>query len=170
LTAVAASSGASSAAGFFNDAGGMELFGSLGFARGGYTGDGSKHDIAGTVHKGEVIWSQEDVRRWGGPDRVDAMRRGEGYADGGIGGFMPRNGNVGMVSPTNNVIINEAPQGAKVERRRNSSGGEDFIVTFRKQVKDEVKGEMAGEIMNGEGLLGPISQRTGVSRSAGLIV
>jgi lambda family phage tail tape measure protein len=156
--------------GFYNDAGGYELAGSLGFARGGYTGDGSKHDIAGAVHKGEVIWSQDDVRRWGGPDRVDAMRRGDGYADGGIAGFMPRNGNVGMVSPTNNVIINEAPQGSKVERRRNSSGGEDFIVTFKKQVKDEVKGEMAGEIMNGEGLLGPIAQRTGVSRSAGLIV
>jgi lambda family phage tail tape measure protein len=156
--------------GFYNDAGGYELAGSLGFARGGYTGDGSKHDIAGAVHKGEVIWSQDDVRRWGGPDRVDAMRRGEGYASGGIAGFMPRNGNVGMVSPTNNVIINEAPAGSKVERRRNSSGGEDFIVTLKKQVKDEVKGEMAGEIMNGEGLLGPISQRTGLSKSAGLIV
>jgi lambda family phage tail tape measure protein len=173
LSAVAASGGASSAAGFFNDAGGMELFGSLGFARGGYTGDGSKYEYAGPAHKGEVYFSQDDVRRWGGAANVDAMRRAgpsAGYAEGGIAGFMPRNGNVGMVSPTNNFTFNEAPPVEKTERRRNSTGGEDFIVTFKKQVKNEVKGEMAGEIMNGEGLLGPISQRTGVSKSAGLIV
>jgi lambda family phage tail tape measure protein len=163
--------GGSSGGGFFNDAGGYELAGSLGFHGGGYTGPGGKYEAAGVVHKDEVVWSKDDVRRWGGPARVDAMRRGEGYADGGIGGFMPRNSsNTRMVAPTNNVIINEAPQGSKVERRRNNTGGEDFIVTFKKQVKDEVKGEMASEVMNGEGLLGPISQRTGVSRSAGLIV
>ncbi|MCU4623462.1 tape measure protein [Acinetobacter radioresistens] len=57
-----------------------------GFANGGYTGPGGKYDIAGTVHKGEVVFSQEDVKRWGGPSNVEAMRKGNipGYAEGGV--------------------------------------------------------------------------------------
>jgi tape measure domain-containing protein len=58
------------------------------FADGGYTGSGGKNQPAGIVHKGEVVWSQEDVRKWGGPQRVDAMRK-RGYADGGIVGAIP---------------------------------------------------------------------------------
>ena len=48
----------------------------LGFADGGYTGAGGKYDVAGVVHKGEVVWSQQDVARYGGWQNVDAMRRG----------------------------------------------------------------------------------------------
>lgn len=54
-----------------------------GFADGGYTGPGRKHDPAGIVHAGEVVWSQDDIRRHGGVGAVEAMRRGRGYADGG---------------------------------------------------------------------------------------
>ncbi|HDJ7843648.1 TPA: transglycosylase SLT domain-containing protein, partial [Acinetobacter baumannii] len=36
-----------------------------GFSDGGYTGNGLKHTPAGIVHKGEVVWSQEDIKRWG---------------------------------------------------------------------------------------------------------
>lgn len=46
------------------------------FADGGYTGRGGKYDPAGIVHKGEVVWSQEDIKRWGGPVNVDLMRQG----------------------------------------------------------------------------------------------
>jgi len=54
------------------------------FADGGYTGPGAKWEPAGVVHKGEVVWSQADVARWGGPGIVDALRQGApGYADGG---------------------------------------------------------------------------------------
>ena len=54
------------------------------FAEGGYTGPGAKWEPAGVVHKGEVVWSQADVARWGGPGIVDALRQGApGYADGG---------------------------------------------------------------------------------------
>ena len=53
-------------------------------AEGGYTGPGAKWQPAGVVHKGEVVWSQADVARWGGPGIVDALRQGApGYADGG---------------------------------------------------------------------------------------
>ena len=48
----------------------------LGFKEGGYTGPGGVNDVAGVVHRGEVVWSQADVARYGGWQNVDAMRRG----------------------------------------------------------------------------------------------
>lgn len=62
------------------------------FAGGGYTGPGGKYQPAGIVHAGEVVWSQEDVAAWGGPQSVDKMRKARadaaryGYAGGGIVG------------------------------------------------------------------------------------
>lgn len=47
-----------------------------GFSEGGYTGSGGKYETAGVVHKGEVVWSQADIRRAGGVSTVEAMRKG----------------------------------------------------------------------------------------------
>jgi tape measure domain-containing protein len=58
-----------------------------GYADGGFTGIGGKFDPAGIVHKGEVVWSQEDIKRWGGVNVVEAMRTSQppkGYSDGGL--------------------------------------------------------------------------------------
>lgn len=49
-----------------------------GFADGGYTGSGGKYEAAGIVHKGEVVWSQDDIRRWGGVGLVENMRKSSG--------------------------------------------------------------------------------------------
>lgn len=59
----------------------MAAFG--GFADGGYTGDGGKFQPAGLVHRGEVVWSQENIRAMGGVDKVEALRTGgaEALAD-----------------------------------------------------------------------------------------
>lgn len=46
------------------------------FSVGGYTGPGGVSDVAGIVHKGEIVWSQADIARSGGPVRVEAMRVG----------------------------------------------------------------------------------------------
>lgn len=48
-----------------------------GFSSGGYTGAGGKYDPAGIVHKGEVVWSQADIKRWGGVSNVESMRTGD---------------------------------------------------------------------------------------------
>lgn len=57
---------------------------STGFDQGGYTGPGGRKAVAGVVHKGEVVFSQDDVARHGGWQAVEAMRLGmAGYADGG---------------------------------------------------------------------------------------
>lgn len=45
-----------------------------GFSSGGYTGSGSIDEVAGLVHKGEVVFSQADVQALGGAAVVDAMR------------------------------------------------------------------------------------------------
>ncbi|MER9900098.1 hypothetical protein [Mesorhizobium sp. M0130] len=57
----------------------------LGFDSGGYTGPGGKNQPAGIVHKGEVVYSQDDVRRHGGVKAVEAMRKGKGGLLAGIG-------------------------------------------------------------------------------------
>lgn len=57
------------------------------FDGGGYTGPGERFDVAGLVHRGEVVFSQADVARHGGVAAVEVLRRSgglRGYADGGI--------------------------------------------------------------------------------------
>ena len=59
------------------------------FHTGGYTGPGGKYEAAGVVHRGEVVFSQDDIARLGGVRAVEAIRTGEmpGYATGGtVGG------------------------------------------------------------------------------------
>ncbi|HDL9513676.1 TPA: phage tail tape measure protein [Vibrio cholerae] len=81
-------------AGFLKDS---SLAGFLGFSSGGYTGSGGKFEPAGIVHKGEVVWSQDDINRAGGVGIVEALRKGalnfkeglKGYADGGVVGISP---------------------------------------------------------------------------------
>lgn len=48
----------------------------IGFSGGGYTGPGGINEVAGTVHKGEVVWSQKDIQRYGGVAAVEALRNG----------------------------------------------------------------------------------------------
>lgn len=73
----------------------------VGFADGGYTGNGSKYQPAGIVHAGEVVFSQADVKALGGAMVVDAMRpTAKGYANGGIVG------NVANLSTIQNQISN----------------------------------------------------------------
>ncbi|ODT97260.1 MAG: hypothetical protein ABS82_00990 [Rhodanobacter sp. SCN 67-45] len=56
-----------------------------GFSAGGYTGPGGKYQVAGVVHAGEGVLSQEDMAALGGPVAFAAFRRGlRGYADGGF--------------------------------------------------------------------------------------
>lgn len=54
----------------------------LGFASGGYTGQGGKYEPAGVVHKGEYVFDAETTKRIG----VDNLRKMQGYAKGGLVG------------------------------------------------------------------------------------
>lgn len=46
-----------------------------GFSTGGYTGAGGVHEAAGIVHKGEVVFNQKDVARFGGWQAVEKIRK-----------------------------------------------------------------------------------------------
>jgi phage-related minor tail protein len=63
----------------------------VGFSDGGYTGPGGKHQVAGVVHAGEVVFSQQDVARLGGVNAVESLRLGgvPGFADGGYVPALP---------------------------------------------------------------------------------
>ncbi|PDS97517.1 hypothetical protein CO659_12695 [Rhizobium sp. S9] len=57
----------------------------LGFADGGYTGNGGKNEPAGIVHKGEYVLDAETTKRIG----VRNLKKLQGYASGGLVGAPP---------------------------------------------------------------------------------
>ena len=59
------------------------------YADGGFTGQGGKYEPAGIVHRGEVVWSQDDVAAHGGPWVVEAMRKRRGVPGFAGGGIVP---------------------------------------------------------------------------------
>lgn len=122
-----------------------------GFSDGGYTGNGLKHTPAGIVHKGEVVWSQDDIKRWGGVSVVENMRTSSpsGYAN---GGYVSDNTseaiatrrearqfdaiNSGRIEKSQpNVIINNYSN-EKVETSTNSDG--DLMVTIGKMLDQKI--------------------------------
>ena len=66
------------------------LGGLLGFASGGYTGQGGKYEPAGVVHRGEFVFSKEAVQRLG-VDGLAGLHSAalRGFADGGYVGALP---------------------------------------------------------------------------------
>jgi len=102
LIGTAASNYSGQGAGWVNAIGSIL---SNGKSEGGYTGPGGKYEPAGIVHRGEVVWSQADVKAVGGPKRANAMRPTAGYANGGIvGGGASSSPN--NASPTFEININ----------------------------------------------------------------
>lgn len=77
-----------------------------GFYSGGYTGDGGKFDVAGAVHRGEVVWSQDDLRAWGGKDVVEDLRTRRSFRNFGkssnIGGAISDSSKIEMKVIVNN--------------------------------------------------------------------
>lgn len=116
--------GGATAASSYMPSGGWGTFTGPGtfFADGGYTGSGGKYEPAGIVHKGEVVFSQDDVRKHGGVSKVEAMRL-RGYSSGGVvggGSTAPGQPNVQV-----NVINNGQPMQAQTNTRFD---GEKMIV------------------------------------------
>lgn len=69
-----------------------------GFDGGGYTGPGGKYTPRGVVHAGEFVFDRDSVRAAGGPQVLDAMRKGlKGYANGGyVSTSAPSLSSIGM--------------------------------------------------------------------------
>ena len=77
------------------------LLKNVGFATGGYTGDGGKYEPAGVVHKGEFVMTKEATKRIGVGNLYKMMR---GYANGGVvGGASYTGGGVSSVATNLNI-------------------------------------------------------------------
>ncbi|SOR26821.1 conserved protein of unknown function [Methylorubrum extorquens] len=150
--------GGASAAGA-SPTGGVRLF-----DVGGFTGHGERYDVAGLVHRGEVVFSQDDVARHGGVAAVEVMRRSgglRGYDGGGIVGrdaftmpsaaaMRPANGN----GVPNINFIDQRPAGSPEMEpavKRRSDGSLDVIVRT-------VEGRMGQRAAGGQG---PFKQAAG---------
>lgn len=137
--AAAAAVGVATAANVANIAG-------IGFSQGGYTGSGGVNEPAGQVHKGEVVWSQADIRRFGGVAAVEALRKGNVSpirpgATGSGSGSGGQDSGAGKPGGNNIAIHNYAP--AQVETRQE---GDQLKIFIR-----EAKRAIAGDLANGNG-------------------
>ncbi|MQU08613.1 prothage tail length tape measure [Pseudomonas helleri] len=133
--AAAAAVGVATAANVANIAG-------IGFSGGGYTGSGGVNEPAGQVHKGEVVWSQADIRRFGGVAAVEALRKGNVSPIRGATGSGSGSGSgaqdTGAGKPGGNVNIHNYG-GNQVEAQRD---GDDWNI-FIKRAKREIAGDLA---------------------------
>ena len=101
--------------------------------------NGGKYQEAGIVHKGEVVWSQADIKRWGGVSNVESMRKSSpnGYADGGVVGAISQD--ISRASAITDSVTSSKSQsganitinnnsGAKVNAQQNSDGSVSISV------------------------------------------
>jgi lambda family phage tail tape measure protein len=129
----------------------------IGFSNGGYTGAGGVNDPAGTVHKGEIVWSQADIRKFGGVASVEALRNGNisaGRSASGGSGSAASNGVPAQQSPA--PIIN-------IYEDKNRAGQ----VSTRQQDGQWVIDVVAANF-NGEGELHQVGQQKYGWKSQGL--
>lgn len=119
-----------------------------GFSEGGYTGAGGKYEPAGVVHKGEVVWSQADIRRFGGVSAVEALRTGNVTPITSArmtGGSQGQSGSSAGIQQNINVHNYSS---AQVEQRRMPNGDIDFII---REATDRAVQEVAGQFAAGYG-------------------
>ncbi|MER9883095.1 phage tail length tape measure family protein [Mesorhizobium sp. M0118] len=111
------------------DGGGGGFFGAIasafGFASGGYTGPGGKNQPAGIVHKGEVVYSQDDVRRHGGVKAVETMRKGN--SNGLLAGIGMGDRDVGGSPMALMSLMQRLLSAPSLARSHGRSGGEENV-------------------------------------------
>lgn len=113
-----------------------------GFSGGGYTGAGGVNEPAGIVHKGEVVWSQADIRRFGGVESVEAMRRGEampaGVSSSGGSALKATSSGTRSAPSERPLVVNlheDASRAGQVNRRQLSE--QDVIDIYVSNIRGE---------------------------------
>lgn len=135
--------------GMFEGSGiGSAVGGLLGFAEGGYTGQGGKFEPAGVVHRGEFVMSKEAVQKLG-VGNLDRLHQSalRGYADGGLVG------SAGKVARASGDSLRESTRASgpmitiSAPVTVNASGGTpEQNGDLAKQVARETEGAMRGVI------------------------
>lgn len=119
------------------------------FAEGGWTGYGGKYEVAGLVHKGEGVLTQEEIRALGGPEGFYALRHSikNGFADGGLalgsssdfGVKVPKLSGISAQGPQVNVIVENHTTG-QVQTKVDEDGR--IRVIIREEIDKYVPGQM----------------------------
>lgn len=114
---------------------GSAIGSAFGFASGGYTGNGGKYEPAGTVHKGEFVFTKEATSRIGVDNLYKLMR---GYSNGGVVGSGPGYATGGLVGGSN---VNVGGVNVTVQTGLGGGGGNDA-----KQLESGIRVIIAEEI------------------------
>lgn len=130
--------------------GGTSIGGFLGFAGGGYTGDGGKYQPAGVVHRGEYVITKEATSRLG-IGFLNHLNYGRGYATGGAVGSIPSTGYRPMAggSISVKVINNGEPVNANVEQRQRNGETEITVELIRQIARNETNGIISNNMRSG---------------------
>lgn len=119
--------------------------GLLGFAAGGYTGDGGKYEPAGVVHRGEYVINAESTKRVG----LGLLNRLNGYAEGGLVGGAAAG--TGLIAPAAapmlvdvDVHLQQSGSG-----QVNATGTEGLMTQLGKLAGNAVKEAIAREMRPG---------------------
>lgn len=130
--------------------GGTSIGGFLGFASGGYTGDGGKYQPAGVVHRGEYVITKEATSRLG-IGFLNHLNYGRGYANGGSVGSIPSTGYKPMAggSISVKVINNGEPVNANVEQKQRNGETEITVELIRQIARNETNGIISNNMRSG---------------------
>lgn len=130
--------------------GGTSIGSFLGFAGGGYTGDGGKYQPAGVVHRGEYVITKEATSRLG-IGFLNHLNYGRGYANGGSVGSIPSTGYRPMAggSISVKVINNGEPVNASVEQRQRNGETEITVELIRQIAISETNGIISNNMRSG---------------------
>ncbi|MDM1336573.1 phage tail tape measure protein [Acinetobacter pseudolwoffii] len=119
------------------------------FANGGWTGYGGKYEVAGLVHRGEGVLTQEEIKALGGPEGFYALRHSikNGFADGGLalgsssdfGVKVPKLSGISAQGPQVNVIVENHTTG-QVQTKVDEEGR--IRVIIREEVDKYLPGQM----------------------------
>lgn len=124
--------------------------GYVGFASGGYTGDGGKYTPAGVVHRGEYVITKEATSRLG-IGFLNHLNYGRGYATGGAVGSIPSTGYRPMAggSISVKVINNGEPVNASVEQRQRNGETEITVELIRQLARSETNSIISNNMRSG---------------------
>ena len=134
----------------------------VGFSSGGYTGPGGVHEEAGVVHKGEVVWSQKDIQRFGGVAAVEALRKGDVSAvtsPASASASAVRRSSAAMAAPEIKIYVGGDGSGGSVSA---TEGYEQMGIAVLATVRSEMP-KIARSVIQQEkgqnGLLDPSNRR-----------
>lgn len=134
----------------------------VGFSGGGYTGPGGVHEEAGVVHKGEVVWSQKDIQRFGGVAAVEALRKGDVSAvtsPASASASAVRRSSAAMAAPEIKIYVGGDGSGGSVSA---TEGYEQMGIAVLATVRSEMP-KIARSVIQQEkgqnGLLDPSNRR-----------